>query len=195
MAKDYAKKTARKPIRQNNNRQKPKKLGWLWLSVGLLIGLMFSGVLHIKSNSKVVWQQLTQHTAQKKASHKHKKSSLPHMPHFDFYTLLPDSEKKQKQVKQQQTRKQMESTTHPTLENSTYYLLQVGSFRHYSDADKLKAQLTLQGFAVQTQKFMRGNAMWHRVLVGPYQNGETARGAQKKLTEMHLTSMVIRRRT
>lgn len=49
------------------------------------------------------------------------------------------------------------------------YVLQVGSFQNFSDADQAKAQLALQGITSSIQRVVvDGNNVWFRVQVGPY---------------------------
>ena len=48
------------------------------------------------------------------------------------------------------------------------YVVQLASFRYYSQAEKFKAKLILKGFDVKISSIDRGPMHWHRVMLGPY---------------------------
>ena len=71
------------------------------------------------------------------------------------------------------------------------YLLQTGSFKSPSDADRRRAELLLMGMEanIRTVTFANGQ-IWHRVLVGPY-NGETAvNNAKNQLARLNIETQV-----
>ncbi len=67
------------------------------------------------------------------------KETAPEKSRFDFYTLLPEMEifipEQDKEA----------ALRIPKLKRPGTYVLQVGSFKHFADADAFKAQLALQG--------------------------------------------------
>lgn len=63
------------------------------------------------------------------------------------------------------------------------YHLQVGSFRHFKDAHRLKASLLLDGFNVSIKPFTNENLTWYRVFVGPYVSLDKAKKIQLSLEE------------
>lgn len=69
------------------------------------------------------------------------------------------------------------------LTQTKKYHLQVGSFRHYKDADRLKAALLLDGFNVSIKSYNNENVTWYRVFVGPYANLKQAKQTQLSLEE------------
>ena len=82
---------------------------------------------------------------------------------FDFYTILPGSERKTN------TNEINETQPVPAVEN-TYYL-QVGAFQTEEEADNMKATLALQGFEALVQTAtVADKGIWHRVRVGPLKN-------------------------
>ena len=86
---------------------------------------------------------------------------------FDFYTILPGSER---QVTTEEV-KIKEQGTEPTPQNT--YFLQVGAFQTEEEADNMKATLALQGFEALVQTATIPNkGVWHRVRVGPLKNLE-----------------------
>ena len=55
-----------------------------------------------------------------------------------------------------------------TSEDNKQYVLQAGSFKNRSDAEKLKASLALLGFEANIQSVTVNSVPWHRVRIGPY---------------------------
>jgi len=75
------------------------------------------------------------------------------------------------------------------------YLLQVGSFRKLTDADRLKAQLAFLGLEATIQTVsIDGAETWHRVRVGPYGKLEQLKAARSQLTKNRLDSIVLKLR-
>jgi cell division protein FtsN len=72
------------------------------------------------------------------------------------------------------------------------FLLQVGSFRNFSDAHKLKAKLLLEGFKVSISTFTNEATTWHRVEVGPYHSLNQAQKAQDTLEDADLNCLLKR---
>jgi len=80
---------------------------------------------------------------------------------FDFYTILPGTEK------QITTDEMLKSEENKPATQGSYYL-QVGAFQTEEDADNMKAKLALQGFeAVVQTATIPEKGVWHRVRVGP----------------------------
>jgi|GEM_PF-3145562 len=77
--------------------------------------------------------------------------------------------------------------------SSTRYILQVASLQRASDADRLKAQLVLQGYDVSVQPFQHSGTTWLRVKVGPYHSLAEAQRARQSLRQQHhYNSILIR---
>lgn len=80
---------------------------------------------------------------------------------FDFYTILPGTEK------QITTDEMLKAEENKPATQGSYYL-QVGAFQTEEDADNMKAKLALQGFeAVVQTATIPEKGVWHRVRVGP----------------------------
>lgn len=76
------------------------------------------------------------------------------------------------------------------------YMLQVGSFRELSDADRLRATLTLSGHEALIQTISRGDSdTWHRVRLGPFGNLATAERTRAALARDQVDAMVLRIRS
>ena len=49
-------------------------------------------------------------------------------------------------------------------------MLQAGSYRNETDADRVARQLALQGIAAKVQRVAVDDDVWHRVRIGPISN-------------------------
>lgn len=91
-------------------------------------------------------------------------------PKYDFYTILTESETV---IPESVTTKQIKT------ERNVSYVLQVGSFADYADADTLKAKLAFNGLVAHIQKIdVKDKGTFHRVRLGPYSDPQ-------KLDETH----------
>lgn len=85
-----------------------------------------------------------------------------------------------------------ENTPTQAVAEEKHYMVQIASVRSYQDADKLKAQLSLMGFAVTIQKINSGDIILNRVVIGPYDTLAAAQEQQKRLRENAITSIVVK---
>jgi hypothetical protein len=158
--------------------QRPKP--WAWLIIGLLAGgLIFSlqdwDPWAEKDTGKITG---VQNTAKIKGAN----TEQPKLPHFEFYTLLPEMEvaipeplaSQQQPKPQPKIPAESSSKPKPLPSKSTHsevYVLQAGSFRSYIQADKRKAALALMGIEAAIQTVTIDNSKtWHRVRIGPNTN-------------------------
>lgn len=70
----------------------------------------------------------------------------------------------------------------PAAVNNTLYHVQVGAFRNPKDAERLRAQLLLEGYSPTVTEGMAAGKMWHRVKLGPYPYQEAQRQKDKLQT-------------
>ena len=107
---------------------------------------------------------------------------------FDFYTLLPQIEMEIPKEKLEEALRLL-----PKTDKSGTYILQVGSFRDYDDADELKARLALLGIEsdIQTVVIKNGES-WHRVRIGPFQGLDTLKPIRRKLRRNDIDFLVIK---
>lgn len=72
------------------------------------------------------------------------------------------------------------------------YMLQMGSFRQYADADRLKASLALVGIQAEIQRVKIDNGeTFHRVRAGPY-SPEKVKLLSARLKENRINSLMIK---
>nr|VFK14877.1 MAG: Sporulation related domain-containing protein [Candidatus Kentron sp. LPFa]VFK30562.1 MAG: Sporulation related domain-containing protein [Candidatus Kentron sp. LPFa] len=167
--------------------------GWAWFVVGLLIGLFITALTYLNMRHSVE-DARRQVRAESQISQSREKPSKPVAktaestkstnkkkpePHFEFYTILPEREIRvpEYELGSSQPRKAKkeppaDQTSDPAPTSAPgRYILQVGSFHHLEDADRLKAKLALGGFDVEIQTIsMNSGDTWHRVRLGPYQD-------------------------
>jgi len=105
---------------------------------------------------------------------------------YDFFTVLPEIDVVVPQGEiEERAREPVEA------EPKGPYMLQVGSFRSATDAEGLRARVTLLGLETRIQTVTVNDATWHRVRVGPYQSARDADGARRRLHENGFEAMVL----
>jgi cell division protein FtsN len=72
------------------------------------------------------------------------------------------------------------------------YVLQVGSYRDFKEADRVRAQLALQGIESKVQRVSVDNDTWHRVRVGPITDLKELNRVRDRLREAEMDVLVIR---
>jgi cell division protein FtsN len=103
--------------------------------------------------------------------------------HFEFYKVLtdkPDGTAHKNTVKPAPKPKVPAAVkpqpTPPVAAAKEMYYVQAGSFQNADDAEKLKAKLAFSGFEASIQTVtIPEKGEWHRVRLGPYNNGEAGK--------------------
>ena len=132
----------------------------------------------------------------------------PPRPKFDFYKILPEMEVPvqdwEKEGKEPQATKvekndktaataskDKPATTPAALAERGAYLLQIGSYKQYEEADQAKARLAMQGIGANIQRVViNGQEVWFRVHVGPLSDANDMRAMRLKLQE-HNTQFIV----
>jgi cell division protein FtsN len=194
MARDYAKKTPPRP------HKKPIP-GWLWLSTGLAIGLFAAFLVYLSGNKAPDRRAPTPPVARAEkpappprpapAGRADERSK----PKYDFYTILPKYEVAVPEEEQPTTAGKKTPPPQAALDNPGDYFLQVGSFRHESDADSLKAQLALLGIVSTLETVtVNGDETWHRVKVGPFPNRQRFDKVRELLHQNDIRYLVVKKK-
>ncbi|HEY1772057.1 MAG TPA: SPOR domain-containing protein [Gammaproteobacteria bacterium] len=189
MAKDY--KNSPKP------KDKPKKKdgglpGWVW---GFMVGII--GAIAIIKLGPVLYQ--AEMHAGKKGANAPVAAAAPttHIAapaastatHYDFYKMLPSF---QVVIPGQDKEVKSGNPTTP-VDQPGSYILQVGSFPTFADADKMKATLALQGIESNIQQVQVNNgSTWNRVRIGPIKDLKELNSVRAKLAADHIEPLVIK---
>jgi cell division protein FtsN len=107
---------------------------------------------------------------------------------YDFYDMLPKFEvvvpEKDKDV-----RPDIKSV--PETRRGTY-VLQAGSYKNFTDADRVRAKLALQGIESKVQKVSVDNDTWHRIRIGPISKLDELNRLRQILRKADVDVLVIR---
>lgn len=179
--------------RSHGRRAGAKRLpGWVWLLLGLTLGM--ASVL------------LTQLVVKRAGSHDGlaglfatkvkpvepatatRPEPAPPKPKLDFYTVLPEIETVLPD------RNPRARTSKPErAETGARYVLQVGSFASFEEADQLKAKLALQGMQAQIQRVaIEGKGEYHRVRLGPYQSLDALDAVNQRLSKLGIKALRLK---
>lgn len=107
---------------------------------------------------------------------------------FDYYEMLKNYEVVVPEREAAVTR----DVPAPTVQRAGAYVLQVGSYRKFEEADRVRAQLALQGIESKVQRVSVDNDTWHRVRVGPITDPTELGRVKERLREADMDSLVIR---
>lgn len=171
--------------------------GWLWLLCGILITLiaveiapaLYDGLKRAHLPHLHPTKSANAGRPAKSGSDKPGNASAQPATHFDFYKMLP---KFQVVIPDQDIETRSGETTKP-IETPGTYVLQVGSFQSYSDADRLKANLALLGVEASIQQVTVDNGQtWNRVRIGPIHNLKKLNDLRVQLRKKNIEPMIVR---
>ncbi|HSY05418.1 MAG TPA: SPOR domain-containing protein [Steroidobacteraceae bacterium] len=108
---------------------------------------------------------------------------------YDFYEMLPNFEVV---VPERDKEVHRDLPAAAKIERPGVYVLQAGSYRNQADANRVRAQLALQGVQAQVQRVAVDADVWHRVRVGPIRNLDELNRLRKQLQAADLDALVIR---
>jgi cell division protein FtsN len=189
MARDY--KPKRKPSGGFS--------GWLGVLCGLAVGLAIAAVVYLKDRHSEGADIPSIQTvkANKKKPHgsdsgesDRADSGAGEEPakSYDFYSMLPKFEvvvpEKDKDVRP-------DIRGVPETRRGTY-VLQAGSYKNFADADRIRAQLALQGVESKVQKVSVDNDTWHRIRIGPISKLDELNRLRTILRKADVDVLVIR---
>ncbi len=187
MPRDYAKKN-----RSQNRRRAPAKPsvpGWVWLLIGSVLGAFIMFLIYLADVVPPPAKVEKPAPAKPKVTRTQDEEKVP-KPRFDFYKLLQESEVIVPATEPAQTVEKVTTTQPDTME----YILQVGSFRNDTDADKLRAQLILLNLDARIEKVtIRNGELWHRVIVGPFQDQSRLASARSTLVANQYNALMLKR--
>jgi cell division protein FtsN len=106
---------------------------------------------------------------------------------YDFYEMLPNFEVVVPEKEVVVPRDEPESA-----EPKGAYVLQAGSYRKFEDADRVRAQLALQGIESNVQRVAIDADTWHRVRIGPITEPAELERVRTRLKEAEVDFLVVR---
>ena len=186
--------------RTKRPRGKGKKLpNWGLLALGLAIGVVLTILIQIFVDRVATpgsglgtlvsrMDKPEQTPAPKESSSKTKGESRK--PKFDFYTILPEVETV---LPQSQSAKEKRDAKTVVPEKNVSYVLQAASFAKFEDADRLKAELTLNGLSTHIQKVtIEGRGEYHRVRLGPFRNLDELDATHQRLRKLGIQALRLK---
>lgn len=161
--------------------------------MGLAVGLSLSLIV-------LVWQNYRDKNAAKVAAEvprpepRKDKDSAGEVEdsakNYDFYDMLPNFEvvvpEKDREVSRER------DNTPAKIERPGVYVLQAGSYRQQGEADRIRAQLKLQGIDSNVQRVAVDDDVWHRVRIGPITDLTELNRLRARLRAADLDALVIR---
>lgn len=203
--------------RDYKNRASSRKKGkaktpscWIWFVGGVFVGVFACGLVWLKLAGETVHRpQIITQAPEKKKTTKRSEKPVPNTgkqalkPRFDFYTILPEMEVVVPDPEPEPTPVKPAKGPAPVVEAgkrkiatvaaaSADYMLQMGSFRKYSDADRLKASLALVNIEAEIQRFTRADGeTFHRVRSGPYERGQVNK-LRTRLKQNNVSSLIVK---
>jgi cell division protein FtsN len=169
--------------------------GWLGLACGLGLGLAVAGIVYLKDHRSDAPIARAAKTAKRfhgneppDAEAGDSGAAEDPAKSYDFYDMLPKFEmvvpEKEKDVRP-------DTKAVPETRRGTY-VLQAGSYKNFADADRIRAQLALQGVESKVQKVSVDNDTWHRIRIGPISKLDELNRLRQVLRKADVDVLVIR---
>jgi len=199
------------PLRKQAGQAPPT---WLWatalFAIAAFAGLVMYLDYHQKRDARASNNAPTQATENAKAATEKSATAGKKLPadgnKFDFYQLLPDleslvSEKESAKEKPSPTAPAPASDKKPTTSekpaavtsNGEEFYLQVGAYKQFDAADRMKANLAMLGLKAGIQRVDIGKVgRVHRVRLGPYGSIRDMHYIQQKLKAANIPSIMVR---
>lgn len=196
MGRDFAKRGRRKTKTTTS-----KNNHWLWLLSGACIGILLSALSFFKlfpeSYSQLIHRAQTPAIAPEPApvvaATKAQATPEKRSPHFDFYSLLPELEVNvDAPPAAKPTPTPAAAPTQTTESEGQTYRLQFGSFRHFKDADRLKAEMAMLGVELEIEAVtLDNNETWYRVRSTTFNDRESAERLRSQLQAQSIKSLLL----
>ena len=104
--------------------------------------------------------------------------------------LLPEKPQERWQYIEELESKEVEVDV-PEREIGPPKLMQCGSFRQQTDAERLRAQIAMAGLESQVRATSGSNGVWYRVILGPYETKRAAERDRHKLQRAQIHGCAI----
>lgn len=169
---------------------------WLWLFAVLAVGGFVFLIYYLDQYEKSkTGGQETQVTAPavSGSSEEKKEKASDSGTDFSFYKLLPNISVDVPKNKNDQRESAGTAGEAQPSSASHQYILQVGSFKDFKEADKLKARLAFLGIQVNIEKVtLNTSDVWHRVRVGPIQSEREMNKVRNQLRQQQIEPIMLK---
>jgi len=160
--------------------------GWTGLLIGLAAGLSVGLALYFLDPRDAAEPEAEAKGAVPAEPASARESAAGDAPDsYDFYQMLPNFEVVVPE-------KETVVPDAPAAEKKGAYVLQAGSYRRFEDADRVRAQLALQGIPSKVQRVAIDNDTWHRVRIGPISDPAELDRIRQRLKEAEVDFLVVR---
>lgn len=182
--------------KHRRSRKRQPTPGWVWGAGGLAAGLAVALFVHLQHQRPQPARAAIRPVADAEAVPSSVRAAPRRgrpageagtKPRFAFYEMLPNFE-----VVLANEEPLASGDNVADVERAGSYVLQAGSFRNYSDADRMKAELALQGFEPRIQRVTIDDDRWHRIRIGPYDDLNRLNTARRRLREAGVEALTIR---
>lgn len=184
---------------------------WFWLVSGVVIGSFVSFLVYLKLNvsvtdTKFENAKLEMPRTDSRSSEREKVKPNEETNRFEFYDILPERKmelpaKEEKETVTQEKirsedklkeRKKIENVSRKKEAVQRNYVLQVGSFSRFKDADKRKANLAFMGVESKIHAISKSQKTMFRVQVGPYKSLDKINEISSLLKQNNIPSLLMK---
>ncbi|MDQ2069934.1 SPOR domain-containing protein [Natronospira bacteriovora] len=171
--------------------------GWIWLIGGFVLGFGTAMGVTWLQQSDTELPRIDLEAAKAERDRQREEQGEEERERFSFYRMLESFEVvvPEEEVRIRTPRTSDESREQPALPADGRYVLQVGSFRRESDADRLRAELGMAGFESHIQRVSIDDGQtYYRVRVGPIEGTERLERTRGRLEDQGIEPLLIRLR-
>ena len=191
---------------------------WVWMGLGVLLGLALSAVVLMKDWAPLLRKKNLPTPNPEASAPKETEPAVadegkkPTKKSYDFYSVLPEMEvvipdaelSAKARAEQQRLQQAAANGTTPATTGITpppepatatagvRYLLQAGSYPDPKGAEEVKAKLALLGFIAKVQPVTVNGKTWNRVRVGPYASASDVEAAKKALADSGVNAIALK---
>lgn len=182
-------------------RQTDEYPAWAWMLFGLAVGLSVALAIYVNGRNRPVPEPVARQPASMSVPVQEDtpapseaepvaESVAKEQPkaRFDFYNMLPNFEV----IIPEQEKEVSTDTTAKAVVTPGVYVLQVGSFTEFADADRRRAQLALQGIESKIQRVVIDDKTYHRVRIGPVEDLNRLNLLRSRLRQADMDVLRIR---
>jgi cell division protein FtsN len=181
--------------RSTRGTRSPQAPNWVWMLFGLAIGLSVAAAVWMSDRRAPVERPQAREAASlreeeqaPRPEQKRVETPAARESRFDFYEMLPRFEVV---VPEEEPHARPDNRPDLPTEPGTY-VLQAGSFSAFEDADRMKAQLALQGIPSRIQRVAIDERTYHRVRIGPVSDMEELDDLRRRLRDAEIEVLMIR---